>query len=110
MIGSSPRKSSRWVDQKQSKRLSISIGYDLALKLTYDNNNRFRLIPLLYGTLFIPVGYIIYGWAVEYHVYWVLPIFATMLMGVGTVLALVSLLCQGNRTLWFRTETEKECF
>ncbi|KAH8691208.1 major facilitator superfamily domain-containing protein [Talaromyces proteolyticus] len=49
----------------------------------------FRLIPLLYGTFFIPVGYIIYGWAVEYHVYWVVPILATMLMGVGTVLALV---------------------
>lgn len=62
-------------------------------KLTFQKRFRFRLIPLLYGTFFIPVGYIIYGWAVEYHVYWVVPILATMLMGVGTVLALVSLLC-----------------
>ncbi|EEA22509.1 hypothetical protein TMatcc_001357 [Talaromyces marneffei ATCC 18224] len=49
----------------------------------------FRLIPLLYGTFFIPVGFIIYGWAIQFHVYWVVPIFGTMLMGVGTVLALV---------------------
>lgn len=69
------------------------------LSLTYGNNIRFRLIPLLYGTFFIPVGYIIYGWAVQYHVYWVLPIFATMLMGVGTVLALVSFLLHHDDTV-----------
>lgn len=42
-----------------------------------------RLLPLAYTTLFIPVGLFLYGWTVEYHVHWIVPIIGTALVGFG---------------------------
>lgn len=43
----------------------------------------YRLPPLIPGSLLIPIGLFWYGWTVEAHTHWILPIIGTMFVGLG---------------------------
>jgi len=43
----------------------------------------YRLPPLIPGSLFIPIGLFWYGWSVEGHVHWIMPIIGTLWVGFG---------------------------
>ena len=45
----------------------------------------YRLPPMIPGSIFIPVGLFIYGWTVEKHTFWFLPILGTSLFGLGLI-------------------------
>lgn len=45
----------------------------------------YRLMTLPIGGILIPIGLIIYGWTVQYHIHWVVPITAMGLIGCGSV-------------------------
>ncbi len=51
----------------------------------------YRLPLLIYAGPFIPVGLFIYGWTAQYHVQWAVPLFGTMLVGVGLLAAFMCL-------------------
>ena len=43
----------------------------------------YRLPPLIPGSVVIPAGLFMYGWSVEAHTHWIVPILGTMLVGLG---------------------------
>jgi multidrug resistance protein len=43
----------------------------------------YRLPPLIPGSLIIPIGLFLYGWSVEKHTHWIVPIIGTMFVGLG---------------------------
>lgn len=45
----------------------------------------YRLPPMFPGSLLIPVGLLIYGWTAEYKVHYIVPMFGTMLVGIGNL-------------------------
>ena len=45
----------------------------------------FRLPPMLAATPLIPIGFFVYGWSAEYRVHWAVPIFGTLLYGIGLI-------------------------
>jgi multidrug resistance protein len=47
----------------------------------------YRLLPLMYMGWLTPVGLFIYGWTIQYHIHWVVPLFGTLLFGIGIVAA-----------------------
>lgn len=51
-----------------------------------------RLPLVIFASPFIPVGLFIYGWTVEYHVHWAVPLLGTLLVGFGltTIMASVA--------------------
>ncbi|EME81332.1 uncharacterized protein MYCFIDRAFT_38503 [Pseudocercospora fijiensis CIRAD86] len=49
----------------------------------------YRLLPLMYTAWLIPVGLFIYGWTVQYREQWAIPLFGTLLFGVGIIAALI---------------------
>ncbi len=51
----------------------------LAMKPEY----RLQLMVPAYGL--IPAGLFIYGWTAKYHVHWIVPILATVLIGIGNM-------------------------
>ena len=51
----------------------------------------YRLPILMYTGPFIPAGLFIYGWAAQYNVQWAVPLFGTMLIGVGMLGAFMCL-------------------
>lgn len=42
-----------------------------------------RLPPLVVGAFLVPMGLFWYGWAVDYHTHWAVPIVGTGLIGIG---------------------------
>jgi hypothetical protein len=38
------------------------------------------------GACLIPAGLSLYGWTASYHVYWIVPIMSTTIIGIGNVL------------------------
>jgi|SRR3569833_1567383 len=46
----------------------------------------YRLQPLPYGALLLPVGFFIYGWTAEYHVHWIVPILGTTIIGIANLM------------------------
>jgi MFS family permease len=44
-----------------------------------------RLPMLIPGTIFIPVGLLLYGWTANYHVHWIVPIISTSFIGIGNM-------------------------
>ena len=52
--------------------------------------SRFRLLPIIFGAPFIPASLFLYGWTVEFKVHWIVPIFATVLTGIGFIFSFVS--------------------
>jgi len=51
----------------------------------------YRLPLLMYAGPFIPVGLFIYGWTAQYQIQWAVPLFGTMLVGVGLLAAFMCL-------------------
>lgn len=49
----------------------------------------YRLLPLLYTGWLCPVGLFIYGWTAAHHIQWAVPLFGTLLFGIGIISALV---------------------
>ncbi|KAF2210121.1 hypothetical protein CERZMDRAFT_113546 [Cercospora zeae-maydis SCOH1-5] len=45
----------------------------------------FRLLPLLPGSLIVPIGLLWYGWSAETHTHWIVPIIGTAWIGLGTL-------------------------
>lgn len=44
-----------------------------------------RLPPMIPGGAMIPLGLLLYGWTVQYHVFWFVPIIGTFLVGFGMI-------------------------
>lgn len=44
-----------------------------------------RLLPMIYGCWFIPVGLFWYGWSADQKVHWIMPIIGTGIFGFGLV-------------------------
>lgn len=61
----------------------------------------YRLPLMIPAALCIPACLFIYGWTVLYKVHWIVPIFATSLLGIGLNLSLVRVL-QTQRFEYFR--------
>ena len=49
----------------------------------------FRLPPMTYTSPITPIGMLIYGWAAEVKLPWILPMVGTSIVGVGLMLMLV---------------------
>jgi hypothetical protein len=43
----------------------------------------YRLPPLIPGSFLIPIGLFIYGWTVDKHTHWIVPIIGTAFVGMG---------------------------
>ncbi|KAE8548379.1 hypothetical protein EYB25_008757 [Talaromyces marneffei] len=46
----------------------------------------YRLPPLPFAVLCLPVGLLIYGWTAEWGLHWIIPIIGTVLIGIGQLL------------------------
>ena len=42
-----------------------------------------RLFPMLLGGTLIPIGLLLYGWTVQFHTQWIVPIIGTSFIGFG---------------------------
>ena len=49
----------------------------------------YRLPPLIPGSFCIPIGLFIYGWTVQYHEQWAIPLFGTLIVGIGIIAVFV---------------------
>ena len=56
----------------------------------------YRLAIMIPGGLCTPVGFFIYGWTAEKHVFWLVPILATSLIGAGVMAYFVGFLLSFN--------------
>lgn len=54
--------------------------------------SEYRLPNLIVGAFFVPIGLFWYGWTAEYKTHWIVPIIGTAFLGIGIVMAYVSLL------------------
>jgi multidrug resistance protein len=46
----------------------------------------YRLPPLMYGGICMPIGLFLYGWSAEYAIHWIVPIIGTTLVGLAMIL------------------------
>ncbi|KAB5513296.1 major facilitator superfamily domain-containing protein [Coniochaeta sp. 2T2.1] len=51
---------------------------------------RLPLVIILPGALSFPVGLFIYGWTVEAHVHWAVPLIGTAITGFGSILVFIA--------------------
>ncbi|KAH8771129.1 putative bicyclomycin resistance protein [Diaporthe sp. PMI_573] len=49
-----------------------------------------RLFLLPVGSVMLPAGLLIYGWTIQYHIHWIVPIMATALIAAGNVIIYMS--------------------
>ncbi|EME42653.1 hypothetical protein DOTSEDRAFT_73473 [Dothistroma septosporum NZE10] len=54
-----------------------------------DLKPEYRLLPLMFTGWLCPVGLFIYGWTAQYHEQWAVPLFGTLLFGIGIISALI---------------------
>lgn len=47
----------------------------------------YRLPLMMYAGPTIPIGLFIYGWTAQYHIQWAVPLFGTLLVGLGLIAA-----------------------
>ena len=45
---------------------------------------------MVYGAGLLPAGLLVYGWTAEKHVFWLVPVLGTVMVGTGAVLAMMS--------------------
>ncbi|PNS17712.1 hypothetical protein CAC42_3107 [Sphaceloma murrayae] len=45
----------------------------------------YRLPPLMYGGVLVPIGLFVYGWATNYTLFWPVPLAGTVLVGLGII-------------------------
>ncbi|MCJ1314967.1 hypothetical protein MMC15_000281 [Xylographa vitiligo] len=50
----------------------------------------YRLPPMVLGAVFVPAGLLLYGWAAQYKLKWVVPLIGTGMMGFGLMMALLT--------------------
>ena len=50
----------------------------------------YRLVPLIPGCLFIPIGFFWYGWSAQAGTHWIVPILGTVFIGIGVNALMVS--------------------
>jgi len=67
---------------------AVGIASDRAIKHQTAKNNgvtkpEYRLPPLLPAAFIIPVGLLLYGWAVDKHAPWIVSIVGSALVGLG---------------------------
>ena len=48
-----------------------------------------RLPPMVLGGLLVPVSLFWYGWTVENHIHWIVPIIATAVLGIAVISTLI---------------------
>ena len=48
-----------------------------------------RLPPMVFGGLLVPVSLFWYGWTVEGHIHWIVPIIATAILGIAVIFTLI---------------------
>jgi MFS family permease len=48
-----------------------------------------RLPPIAFGGIIIPIGLFMFGWTVQAHVHWIVPIVATGILGAGLLATLI---------------------
>lgn len=79
--------------------LGLGIGFAIGLLILGKTSDRivshfspagewkaeYRLLPLLPGSLLVPVGLLWYGWSAQAHVHWTMPIIGTGWVGLGTL-------------------------
>ncbi|KAH0270347.1 MFS general substrate transporter, partial [Aureobasidium melanogenum] len=67
---------------------------DRILKRLTDANNgkskpEFRLPPLMFLGVCMPIGLFIYGWTAQEHVQWAVPMLGTLLFGIGLISCMI---------------------
>ncbi|THW79947.1 MFS general substrate transporter [Aureobasidium pullulans] len=67
---------------------------DRILKLLSARNNgemkpEFRLPPLIFLGITMPIGLFIYGWTAQNHVQWSVPMLGTLFFGIGVISCLI---------------------
>ena len=80
----------------------IAVGDRLFIRLSRGGERKpeYRLPPLLLGYWLFPAGFFVFGWTVQYRVYWLVPVVANGLTGIGVISVYVS-----HRSPWlFRDE------
>ncbi|KAK0625499.1 major facilitator superfamily domain-containing protein [Bombardia bombarda] len=50
-----------------------------------------RLKPLPIAAVLLPAGFFIYGWTVQYHVHWIVPILSHAIIGAGNIIIFMAL-------------------
>ncbi|KAJ9626354.1 hypothetical protein H2203_003986 [Taxawa tesnikishii (nom. ined.)] len=65
--------------------VSDKLSLRLAAKNGGEMKPEYRLPPLIIAGPFIPAGLFIYGWGADKHVQWALPLFGTLLVGIGMI-------------------------
>lgn len=48
-----------------------------------------RLPPMVLGGLLVPISLFWYGWAIEAHVHWIVPIIATTVLGIAVISTMI---------------------
>jgi len=51
--------------------------------------DRLPLLITLPGALTFPIGLFVYGWSVEKHVHWIIPLIGTAITGFGSILIFI---------------------
>lgn len=54
-------------------------------KLHSDKKPEYRLPPMFIGALLLPVGLFWYGWSLQYHTHWIVPIIGSSFIAIGTL-------------------------
>ena len=66
--------------------ITFGIASDRIMKALAKNGEmkaEYRLPPMIPGSFLIPIGLFLYGWSVEKHVFWIVPILGTGGVGLG---------------------------
>ena len=45
----------------------------------------YRLPPMLIGAILVPIGLLWYGWTLQYHIHWIVPIIGSSVIAAGIV-------------------------
>ncbi len=52
----------------------------------------YRLLPMAWTALTVPIGLFVYGWSARYAVHWIVPIIGNAIFGIGLLMTLVCVL------------------
>lgn len=56
------------------------------VKMEAKNNDKrpeYRLPPMFIGAFLLPIGFFWYGWSLEYHTHWIVPILGSSVIAIG---------------------------
>ncbi|KAF7958600.1 hypothetical protein EAE96_002140 [Botrytis aclada] len=56
------------------------------LKMEAKNNDKrpeYRLPPMFIGAFLLPIGFLWYGWSLEYHTHWIVPVLGSSVIAIG---------------------------